>query len=175
MFKNYLKVAVRNILKHKGYSLLNVVGLSIGMACCLLILLYVQDELSFDRYHTKADRIFRVIEEVRLEGVGEESASMPFPTCDTLPIEYPESIEASVRFFNFQLPTVSIKFGTTGEKRFNEPRFFFVDPAVFKIFSFGVIKGNSETALAEPNTIVITEAMATSILKMRILLEKSSA
>lgn len=160
MFKNYIKIGVRNILKHKGYSLLNVVGLSIGMACCLLILLYVQDELSFDRYHEKADRIFRVIEEVRLEGVGEESSSMPFPTGDALPLEYPEAVEASVRFFNFQLPTVSLEYGTTGEKRFNEARFFFVDPAVFRVFSIGVVKGNLETALDEPNTIVITEAMA---------------
>ncbi|MFC2158377.1 ABC transporter permease, partial [Acidobacteriota bacterium] len=160
MFKNYIKVAVRNILKHKGYSLLNVVGLSIGMACCLLILLYVQDELSFDRYHEKGDRIFRVIEEVRLEGVGEESSSMPFPTGDTLPLEYPEAVEASVRFFNFQLPTMSLEYGTSGEKRFNESRFFFADAAVFKVFSIGVIMGNPETALKDPNTVVITEAMA---------------
>ncbi len=115
MFNNYLKIALRNIFKHKGYSLINIIGLAIGMACCLLILLYVQDELSYDRYHENVDRIYRVIEEVRLEGVGEESSSMPFPTGDTLPLEYPDAVEASVRFFNFQLPTMSVQYGTSDE------------------------------------------------------------
>jgi putative ABC transport system permease protein len=160
MFNNYLKIALRNIFKYKGYSLINIVGLAIGMACCLLILLYVQDELSYDRYNENADRIYRVIEEVRLEGVGEESSSMPFPTGDTLPLEYPDAVEASVRFFNFQLPTMSVQYGTSDEKLFNEPRFFFADSAVFQVFSFEMIEGDPKKALEEPNTIVITEAMA---------------
>jgi len=159
MFNNYLKIALRNIFKHKGYSLINIIGLAIGMTCCLLILLYVQDELSYDRYHENADRIYRVIEEVRLEGVGEESSSMPFPTGDTLPLEYPDAVEASVRFFNFQLPTMSVQYGTSDEKLFNEPRFFFADSAVFEVFSFEMIEGDPKKALEEPNTIVITEAM----------------
>ena len=159
MFNNYLKIALRNIFKHKGYSLINIIGLAIGMTCCLLILLYVQDELSYDRYHENADRIYRVIEEVRLEGVGEESSSMPFPTGDTLPLEYPDAVEASVRFFNFQLPTMSVQYGTSDEKLFNEPRFFFADSAVFQVFSFEMIGGDPKKALEEPNTIVITEAM----------------
>lgn len=160
MFHNYIKTALRNIFKHKGYSLINIIGLSIGMACCLLILLYVQDELSYDRYHKNADRIYRVIEEVRLEGVGEESSSMPFPTGDTLPLEYPEAIEAAVRFFNFQLPTMSIEYGDSGQKRFNESRFFFADVAVFQVFSFELVDGDPKKALTEPNTVVITQAMA---------------
>jgi putative ABC transport system permease protein len=160
MFNNYIKIALRNIFKHKGYSLINIVGLAIGMACCLLILLYVNDELSYDRYHENADRIYRVIEEVRLEGVGEESSSMPFPTGDTLPLEYPDAVEASVRFFNFQLPSMSVQYGTSDEKLFNEPRFFFADSAVLDVFSFEMIKGDPKKALEEPNTIVITEAVA---------------
>ncbi|NOR14634.1 MAG: FtsX-like permease family protein [Candidatus Aminicenantes bacterium] len=160
MFRNYIKIAVRNIFKHKGYSLINLIGLAVGIACCVLILLFVQDEISFDRYHEKADRIFRVIEEVRLEGVGEESSSMPFPTGDTLPLEYPKAIEASVRFYNFQLPSMSVEYGTSGEKRFNEPRFFFADPAVFQVFDFALIEGDPKVALMEPNTVVVTEAMA---------------
>ncbi|MGB3861634.1 MAG: ABC transporter permease, partial [Candidatus Aminicenantaceae bacterium] len=159
MFNNYLKIALRNIFKHKGYSLINIIGLAIGMACCLLILLYVQDELSYDRYHKNADRIYRVIEEVRLEGVGEESSSMPFPTGDTLPLEYPDAVEASVRFYNFQLPTMSMQYGALDEKLFNEPRFFFADSAVFQVFSFEMTEGDPKKALEEPNTIVITEAM----------------
>ena len=164
MFHNYFKVAVRNILKHKGYSLLNIFGLAIGIACCVLILLYVKDELSYDRYHTKADRIFRVIEEVRLEGVGEESSSMPFPTGDTLPMEYPDVIEESVRFYNFQLPTMSVEYGTSGSKRFNESRFFFADAPVFRVFDYKFLQGDPHTALTKPNTIVITRTMARKVL-----------
>jgi len=160
MLKNYFKIALRNLAKYKGYSFINIAGLAIGMACCLLIFLYVQDELSYDRYHDKADRIYRVIEEVRLEGVGEESASMPFPTGETLPIEYPNEIEAAVRFYNFQAPTLLVEYGNTGEKRFDEPRFFFADPQVFQVFSFEMIHGDPQSALTEPNSVVITEAMA---------------
>jgi putative ABC transport system permease protein len=160
MIINYLKTALRNLQKHKGYSLINIVGLAIGMACCLLIMMYVQDELSFDRYHTHADRIYRVIEEVRLEGVGEESSSMPFPAGDTIPLEYPDAVEAAVRFYNFQLPKLSVEYGTTGAKRFNEPRFFFADAAVFRVFSFKLIEGDPHKALDEPNSVVITEDMA---------------
>ena len=159
MLKNYVTTALRNILKHKGYSLINIAGLAIGMSCCLLILIYVQDELSFDRYHKNAHRVYRVIEEVRLEGVGEESASMPFPTGEALPMEYPDAVEASVRFFNFQLPTLSVEYGTSGEKRFNESRFFFADPAVFKVFSIEMRRGNPQKALSEPNSVILTTAM----------------
>jgi len=160
MISNYLKTALRNIQKHKGYSLINIFGLAIGMACCLLIMMYVQDELSYDRYHTHADRIYRVIEEVRLEGVGEESSSMPFPAGDTIPLEYPDAVEAAVRFYNFQLPKLSVEYGTTGTKRFNEPRFFFADSAVFRVFSFKLVEGDPHKALEEPNSVVITEDMA---------------
>ena len=159
MFKNYLKIALRNILKYKGYSIINIAGLTIGIACCLVIILYVKDELSYDRFHSKADRIYRVIEHVKIDGVGEESASMPFPFGETIPVEFPDAIEASVRLFNFQSPTLSLEYGTSGEKRFNEPRFYFADSNFFQIFDFELVRGNAETALDEPNSIVITESM----------------
>ncbi len=159
MFKNYIKIAFRNILKHKGYSIINIAGLTIGIACCLVIILYVKDELSYDRFHSKADRIYRVIEHVKIDGVGEESASMPFPFGETIPIEFPDAIEASVRFFNFQSPTLSLEYGTSGEKRFNEPRFYFADSNLFQIFDFELVRGNAETALDAPNSIIITESM----------------
>ena len=72
MFKNYVLIGLRNTLKHKGYSFLNILGLAIGIACCILIFLYVRDELSYDKYHRNSDRIYRVAEEVRSEGVGEK-------------------------------------------------------------------------------------------------------
>ncbi len=157
MLKNYLKIAFRNLLKHKAHSAINVIGLAIGMACCMLILFYVQDELSYDRYHKNAEHIYRVVEIVKSDNVGEESASNPFPLGPTLVQDFPEMVEHSVRFFNLQAPTLSLEYE---DQRFNEQRFFFVDEAVFKMFSYTFLQGNVETALTEPNSLVLTEATA---------------
>ncbi len=72
---------------------------------------------------------------MKIDGIGEESASMPFPVSEALLLDYPEAIEASVRFFNFQAPTVTLEYGHSGDKRFNEPGFFFADPSLFTVFS----------------------------------------
>lgn len=159
MIRNYLKVAFRNLTKHKGYSLINVMGLAIGIACFILILLYVQDELSYDQYHSQADRIYRVAE--ILEGA-EESASVPFPTGETLVAEYPDFVETSVRFFNLQAPSVAFAYeASSGEiRRFNERRFFFTDSTLFEVFDFELLRGNPQTVLKEPNTILVTESTA---------------
>ena len=159
MFKNYLKIAYRNILKYKGYTLINIAGLTIGIACCLLIILFVQDELSFDQFHKNSDRIYRVIEHVKIDGVGEESASMPFPFGETIPIEFPDAVESSVRFFNFQSPTLSLENRDLENKRFNEANIYFADSNVFNFFDYKLIRGNSNTVLDQPNSIVITETM----------------
>ena len=159
MFKNYLKIAVRNLKRHKGYSFINVFGLAIGAACFVLILLFVQDELSYDRYHEKADRIYRAVE--LIEGA-EESSSQPFPVGETVAIDYPHLVESTVRFFNMQAPTLSLSYeAPDGAKQtFNESRFFFVDSTVFDVFDFDLIRGNPETALIDPMSIVLTESMA---------------
>ncbi|MFC2084084.1 ABC transporter permease [Bacteroidota bacterium] len=159
MFKNYLKIAYRNIIKYKGYTFINIAGLTIGIACCLLILLYVKDELSFDRFHNNAERIYRVIEHVKIDGVGEESASMPFPFGETIPIEFPDAIESTVRLFDFQSPTLALENQEIDEKRFNEANFYFADSNVFQMFNFELLRGNPETVLDEPNSIVLTESM----------------
>ena len=95
MLKNYFKIALRNLKRHKGYSSINVLGLAIGVAGFVLILLYVQDERSFDRYHEQGDRIYRVVE--LIEGA-EESSSQPFPVGETLVADFPHLVESSVRF-----------------------------------------------------------------------------
>ncbi|KAB2847149.1 MAG: FtsX-like permease family protein [Melioribacteraceae bacterium] len=159
MFRSYFKIAYRNITKQKAFSFINISGLAIGMACCLLILLYIQDELSYDSYHSKADRIYRAIEEVKFDGVGENSASMPFPFGPTVPTDFPDMVETSVRFFNFQAPTLLLEYGTNGEKRFNETRVFCVDSTVFQVFDYEIIKGDANSALNGPNKIVFTESM----------------
>lgn len=157
MLKSYLHVALRNLTKHKGYSFINVAGLAIGIACFTLILLYVQDELRYDRFHTHADRIYRVVEII--EG-SEESASQPIPVGETLEDQFPHLVERAVRFFNFQAPTLTVEYQVPDSevRRFNEERFFFTDSTVFEVFDFPMVRGNPTTALAEPNTVVLTES-----------------
>ncbi len=158
MLQNYVKITLRSLRKHLGYSLVNVVGLGLGIACCMLILLYVQDERSYDRFHENADRLYRVVEYIGSEGGGEHSASAPIPVGKALRENFPHLVDHAVRFFNFQAPTLALAYGN--DRKFNEPRLFFTDPAVFEAFSFELLRGNPQTALLEPNTMVLTEAMA---------------
>jgi len=155
MLKNYLKVALRNLLRHKSYSFINVAGLAVGITCCLLILLFVQDELSYDRYHEKAERIYRLIVENQAEGKTFNNALSSAPMVPALLRDYPE-IESAVRFY----PADASVLVSHEDKRFYEERFFYADAAVFEVFTFPFIKGDPQTALAEPNTVVLTEAMA---------------
>jgi len=157
MFKNYLKSSIRNLVKRKTYSLINVLGLSAGVASFLIIYLFITDELSYDRYHEKTDRIYRLVNVYDFEGVGENSASAPFPVAFTLKQEYPEMIENVVRVFNFQAPRSFVEYE---EHKFNERNFFFVDSTFFNIFYYNFILGNPETALDEMNSVVMTESAA---------------
>jgi len=158
MFRNYLRVAFRNVFKHKVHSSINVVGLAIGLASFVLIFLYVQDELSYDAYHEKADRIYRVNSDVK---GAEYSASMAFPVGPTLLVDYPNFVENQVRFFNFQAPTLAMTYQPDGGEqiRFNEPNFFFADSMLFDVFDFELLVGDPGTALTQPNSILLTERM----------------
>ena len=151
MFKNYLKIAMRNIRKHKGYSFINIAGLAIGLAAVILILLYVQFELSFDRYHEKAGRIYRVAG----ERVGSErpSSVMPAPLAPAMMAEFPEVVSAT-RFYD--LNNVYISYG---DKNFFEDKFFFTDPETFDMFSLELVKGNPRTSLSDPYSILLSESM----------------
>ncbi|MEM1097022.1 MAG: ABC transporter permease [Bacteroidota bacterium] len=159
MLRNYLTIALRTLRKHKGYSFINIFGLAIGVTCFTLIVLYVQDERSYDRFHTNADRIYRVVEII--EG-SEESASNPVPVGETLEADFPHLVEHAVRFFNLQAPTLTLEYAAEdGEvTRFNEPRFFFADAAVFDVFTYPLVQGSASTALVEPNTVVLTQRTA---------------
>lgn len=159
MFKNYFKITYRNLLRQKVYSFLNLSGLAIGLACSILIFLYVNDELSYDRFHEKSDRIYRMVEHFEDEGNGEHSASQPFPTGPTLQSEYPTEVVQAVRLFNFQSPTLALS-NKEADKAFNESRVFFADSTFLDVFDFNLISGNQETALDNPNSILITASMA---------------
>ncbi len=159
MWKNYVKVALRTMQRHKGYTFINVAGLASGIVCFMLILLYVQDERSYDRYHDNADRTYRVVE---VMGDVEESASQPFLTGVTLVNDFPHLVESQVRFYNLKAPTVAMRYeAPTGEVRsFNERHFFFTDSTLFDVFNFTLVRGNPETVLDEPFTVILTQAVA---------------
>jgi len=100
MFKNYLKTAFRNLTHHKGYSLINIAGFAIGIACCILILLWVQDELSFDRFHENLDSLHRVVEEQHYsDGTIFPIARTPYPVGPALVADYPEIITAQIKIY----------------------------------------------------------------------------
>jgi len=157
MVSNYLKIAVRNLIKHKGYSFINIFGLAVGMACCILIMLYVQDELGYDRYHEKADRIYRLSRQwTNQDGkISLHLGHVAPPFGPLIRNDFPETVLESVRFLRPGTLLLS-----QGDTHFQETRFFFVDSTVFSIFSWQLLQGDPITALAEPNMLVLTESMA---------------
>jgi putative ABC transport system permease protein len=153
MFRNYLRVALRNVRRNMAFSLINISGLAIGMACCILILLWIQDELSFDRFHRHADRLGRVIVEVEHSGQ-KPWAVTEAPLSQALKEAYPEIVQAAPMQLGRRF---RVKYG---EKQFNETRNIFAGPAFFDMFTFPLIKGNPETALNGKRSVVITQKMA---------------
>src|ERR1043165_452385 len=158
MIREYIKMAARQLLREKIFSLVNLAGLALGLACVICILLFVKDELSYDQHLSKKQRIFRVIQGGDSE---EQSSSLPFPTGPTLINDFPGDVEKQVRLFNFQASTLSIVHEDHGvDIPFNEPHFFFADSTYFKIFDHKFIKGNPDKALDGPSFVVITEPTA---------------
>jgi putative ABC transport system permease protein len=152
MFKNYLKIALRNIKRHKGYSLINIVGLAVGMACCILILLWVQDELSYDRFHENADDIYRVIQDINFTDHSTTWAITQGPLGPSLKEDYPEIINAvRITGRGFRL--------AYNEKSYDEG-VGMADGSIFEMFTFPLVKGDAATALSDPLSIVLTEEMA---------------
>ena len=155
MIANYLKVAIRNLMRNKTFSAINILGLAIGMACCMLILLYVQDELSYDRHHEKADRIFRLAEEAHVRGETRRFALSSYPMGPALVQDYPTVLDA-VRFRRFDEELLV----TNGRDQFYERGVLFTDANVLQMFDFPLSKGDPQSAFQEPNSIVLTKAMA---------------
>ncbi len=154
MLHNYLKIAYRNLLRSKAFSAINIVGLSFGLATCMMIGLFVLDELSFDRFHEKADRIVRVTFRADMGGNKIEEANVMPPTAKTLQRDYPEVLEAT------RLRTAGAFIIKKEEDIFKEEGVAFADSNFFQVFSFPLVSGNAKTALVKPNTLVISEKMA---------------
>lgn len=154
MIRNYIRTAYRNLLKHKGYTLINILGLATGLTCCLLILLYVHDELRYDRFHEKADRVHRVILSARLNDRDLELPMSPAPMSATLRSEMPD-IESATRLRRVGNFTVR-----RDDRVFNEADFFHADSSFFDVFTVAWIRGDQAAALRRPHTVVLTDEMA---------------
>jgi putative ABC transport system permease protein len=154
MFKNYLKVALRNLWKSKGYSALNIIGLAAGLGVCLLIILYVLDETSYDKYNDKADRIYRLDADLYFNNTQFTAAASPDPLAPTLVKDYPE-IQQMARI-NYQGDVLVKKDGNW----IQDHHLAFADSTFFKVFTVPLLNGDPATALNEPHSIVIDETTA---------------
>lgn len=153
MFKNYLKIAFRIIRKQKGYSLINIASLSIGLACSMMIILYILTELSYDKFHTNASRIVRVASNLTLGGTTTPIATTNYPPAIAMRDDFPEVIDA-VRFRSMRKLTVKYQ-----DKLFVEEKGYYADASVFDMFTFPMLQGDPKTALASPFSVVLTESM----------------
>ncbi len=154
MIKNYLKTALRIMMRQKAYTSINIVGLSVGIAATLIIIIYIVDELSFDKMHKAADRTYRVMTTGRLQGNEFTGATSAAPVAEAMQKEIPE-IEETVRFGLWRTMPMAY-----GEKAFTEKRMLIADSNFFKFFSFEVVKGNADEFLKGTNKLVITESVA---------------
>ena len=155
MIKNYFKIALRNLWKHKGFTVINIIGLAIGLACFIIIAMYVTDELSYDRYNEKADRIYRVDANLKFGGNELKLAVSSDPMGATLKRDYPQ-VEEYTRVYGSSGPKLIKK----GNEFINEERVCNADSTFFNVFTLPAIAGDTKTALNEPNTVVVTESTA---------------
>ena len=156
MIRNYLTIAWRNLRKQSFYSLINIAGLAVGVAACLIIVLFIVDELNYDSYNTKANRIYRLNEEIKFGGNHIILCQSGAPVANAMLQDYPE-IEAAVRFRDHGSYLVKPANGTQNIK---ESHVIWTDSSFFKIFSVNVLEGNPNTALKEPASMAISKSMA---------------
>lgn len=159
MLRNYLKVSLRNLGKRKGFTFINIIGLAIGLACCILIAIYVFHELSYDEFWKKSDRIYRITQKTVTSSDQENGATTPFPVGPALKNDFPGLIEKSVRFFNMQEEVRTI-INKENDESFRVHNFYAVDSTFFDVFSAHLDRGNPDKALANPMTTVISEKIA---------------
>ena len=154
MFKNFLITIFRNFNRNKFYTILNVVGLSVGLICAILIVLFIQDELSYDKYNVKHKRIIRLASDFTLNGKRDRVATSPIPFGPTFKQEFPE-VEEYVRIQGSGRQQFKY-----GDKEFYEDRISYIDSSVFRVFSYKLIKGDPDKALTDPYTIVLNQTLA---------------
>ena len=155
MLKNCLKIAVRHLLRHKAYAFINIAGLSVGMACCALMLLYIREELSYDRFHRQAEQIYRVIMTHRDQRGTDTFPGTPAPLAPALQQEYPEVL---------QVVRVQAPYGRTlvshEDRKFYEDKICYADSTLFEVFDFPLLRGDPKTALRHMQSVVMSPVAA---------------
>lgn len=154
MIRNYLKIAIRNLIKQKFFSIINIFGLAVSVAICIVISLFVFDELSYDRHFENSDRIYRFNSDVKFGGNDMKLSVMPAPLADAMLNDYPE-VEASTRLRSWGSWLVR-----KDEESIKEHNVIWADSTFFSVFSIPIIHGDAKTALSEPNSIAISESLA---------------
>ncbi|MFZ0391239.1 MAG: ABC transporter permease [Calditrichia bacterium] len=155
MFKSYFKIALRNLVKNKIYSIINIAGLAIGLACFILISIFIKNELSYDAFHEKKDRIYRPVEIQHPPGVGTQHVAVTMgPLAPALKNDFPE-VQEAVRIFRRN--NIYFKIGENG---YYENSVSFADPSIFNVFSIPLIKGDPDQVLNSPTSMVISERIA---------------
>jgi len=154
MIKNLLLIAIRNFKKDKWYSLLNILGLTIGITFSLFLIFYITDELSYDRYHEKANRIFRIVSYIQEKDKNTDWAITQMPLGPTLKKDYPE-VEEMVRLQSRERTLFK-----NGDNNFYETKIYYADSTIFKVFTHKFYEGSPATALNGPNSIVLTKSLA---------------
>jgi len=153
MFKNYVIITLRNITKQKAYAFINIAGFAVGLATCILILLYVIHELSYDKFHTNADRIYRIGVEGNLSGEFVQYPLSNLGTGPTMLKDFPE-VESFTRIYGLNRMPVE-----RNKTSFYEERLFYADESFFEVFSFSLLQGNPDSALVAPYSVVLTQDM----------------
>ncbi|MDP9041049.1 MAG: ABC transporter permease, partial [Bacteroidota bacterium] len=154
MFKNYFKTAFRNLKRNKSYALINTLGLTVGIASCLLLFLVIRFESSFDNFHPKKNSIYRVCTEFHnQEGVGYDDA-VSFPVANGIRIDYPQIHEVAA-IFN-RGAQVTVNNGDKQTNKFSEDNIYYTEPGFFNIFHFEWLNGDAATSLKNPNNAVLT-------------------
>ena len=155
MFQNYFKIAIRNLWKNKGYSAINILGLAVGLATCLVIILFVVDEISYDRFYKNAGNIYRVNSDIKFGGNTLHITQTSDMMGQLLKKDYPQ-VQEYARIYNNN----GSKLIKKGDEFINEPRVAHVDSTFFRVFDLPAIDGDTKKALDEPNTVVVTESAA---------------
>ncbi|MFC2161410.1 ABC transporter permease [Acidobacteriota bacterium] len=154
MLNNYLKIALRNFKRHKGYSFINLAGFAIGMACCLLIFIYIRQETSYDKFHNDGDRVYRIVQDIRSQTANRIFAPISPMVAPTLIADFPQ-VEQAARII-----TAGSRLVKKGDVFFYEDRFMWADQEIFDVLTIPFVRGNPQEALTRPQTVVISEIMA---------------
>ena len=161
MLNNYFKTAIRSLQRNKIYTAINITGLAVGIAACMLIFLAVQYEMSFDNFHSNRDRIFRIVSDFKQPDGIHHSEGSCFVAARQLKVDYPQLQNVSTIYHSpGDQVTVMDESNKPTQKKFDEQGLFFIEPHFFEIFNFPFIGGDPKTALSEPNTVILTQATA---------------